>query len=456
MKQTFIIFFTALFAYSSSGQNTRADSLLNIMRVTKSDSSRIRLMNDILYKIPELTQPERIDYSKKIRALSKKLGDKILESEITAEMGYIIAINGNNLLGSELAFEALEIALKHGSKQALGVIYQDLAICFRDDTAKRKEYLFKALPNSEDAGDYSNLAAIFLSLSKHYSNIPNKDSALFYAQRAYQVCLEKKVEEILPSSLVELATINYSMFGDKGIAYEYMRKALNNKYGSENPDAIVAVNASMGRMFLDDKKMDSAIFYANKAFANLYKARFIRSLDVYSLYKDIYTVLNSDSAVKYYKLHETAKDSIAKMSNAQQQQLLSIKKDMEIEKEQTERQQNIQYALIALGLVIFVILFFLFSHSIIANQNVIKFLGILALLIVFEFLNLFLHPFLDKITNHQPVLMLAAMVCIAALLIPFHHKLEHWITHKMVEKNKKIRLAAAKKTIAKLETEATN
>jgi hypothetical protein len=47
--------------------------------------------------------------------------------------------------------------------------------------------------------------------------------------------------------------------------------------------------------------------------------------------------------------------------------------------------------------------------------------------------------------------MLAAMVCIAALLIPLHHKLEHWITHKMVEKNKKIRLAAAKKTIATLE-----
>jgi hypothetical protein len=62
-----------------------------------------------------------------------------------------------------------------------------------------------------------------------------------------------------------------------------------------------------------------------------------------------------------------------------------------------------------------------------------------------------LHPFLDKITNHQPVLMLLAMVCIAALLIPLHHKLEHWITQKMVEKNKKIRLEAARKTIAKLE-----
>jgi amino acid transporter len=96
-------------------------------------------------------------------------------------------------------------------------------------------------------------------------------------------------------------------------------------------------------------------------------------------------------------------------------------------------------------------LFFLLSHSIIANQRVIKFLGVLALLIVFEFLNLLLHPYIGKLTHHSPVMMLGIMVCIAALLIPLHHKLEHWITDNMVEKNKKIRLAAAKKTIEQLE-----
>jgi hypothetical protein len=43
------------------------------------------------------------------------------------------------------------------------------------------------------------------------------------------------------------------------------------------------------------------------------------------------------------------------------------------------------------------------------------------------------------------------MVCIAALLVPLHHRTEKWILHRLVEKNKKIRLEAAKKTIAKLE-----
>jgi hypothetical protein len=70
---------------------------------------------------------------------------------------------------------------------------------------------------------------------------------------------------------------------------------------------------------------------------------------------------------------------------------------------------------------------------------------------VFKFLKLLLHPFLERITQHSPVLLLLALVGIAALLVPLHHKVEHWATAKLVEKNKKIRLANAKKTIGELE-----
>jgi hypothetical protein len=72
---------------------------------------------------------------------------------------------------------------------------------------------------------------------------------------------------------------------------------------------------------------------------------------------------------------------------------------------------------------------------------------VIALLIVFEFLNLLLHPFLERITHHNPVLMLLSLVCIAALLVPLHHRLEKWAVRKLVEKNKRIRLAAEKKMI---------
>ena len=91
------------------------------------------------------------------------------------------------------------------------------------------------------------------------------------------------------------------------------------------------------------------------------------------------------------------------------------------------------------------------SRSIITHAKLIEFLGVLALLLVFEFVNLLLHPFLEKKTDHSPSLMLLALVCIAAVLIPLHHRIEKWATSRLIENNKANRLAKARKTIETLE-----
>ena len=118
---------------------------------------------------------------------------------------------------------------------------------------------------------------------------------------------------------------------------------------------------------------------------------------------------------------------------------------------QEQRKHNLQYALIALGIVTLVILFLLLSRSIIVNARWVSFFGVVGLLVVFEFLNLLLHPLLERITSHSPVLMLVALVLIAALLMPIHHRMEKWAKSKLVAKNRQIRLAAARRTLEKLE-----
>ena len=79
----------------------------------------------------------------------------------------------------------------------------------------------------------------------------------------------------------------------------------------------------------------------------------------------------------------------------------------------------------------------------------IEIVGVIGLLIVFEFINLVIHPYLVNFTNDSPLLMLLILVLIAAVIVPMHHKLEQWVKHRLVEKNKAVRLAAAKRTIEK-------
>lgn len=69
--------------------------------------------------------------------------------------------------------------------------------------------------------------------------------------------------------------------------------------------------------------------------------------------------------------------------------------------------------------------------------------GVFSLLFLFEYLNLLLHPTVAMLTNHTPILEILIFVWMAAILIPLHHRLEHWLIHKLIhhrhgnhEKNK--------------------
>jgi len=251
--------------------------------------------------------------------------------------------------------------------------------------------------------------------------------------------------------------------GNAPLAITYFDMAKKEAAGKSYTRYLNLLYTFMAEHYKSTGKTDSCALYAKKAIVAVSNTPFFYlSNKPAQLLTDIYEKTNCDSTLKYAKVLKTANDSLNSSKANQQILLMTFEEDLRQQelaaekiKENKERQQNIQYALIAFGIITFIIIFLLLSRSFITNTKMIGFLGVIALLIVFEFLNLLLHPFLERITNHSPVLMLLALVCIAALLVPLHHRLEKWATAKLVEKNKQIRLAAAKKTIEQLENNKT-
>ncbi len=92
------------------------------------------------------------------------------------------------------------------------------------------------------------------------------------------------------------------------------------------------------------------------------------------------------------------------------------------------------------------------SRTSVVGAKTIKNLSLVALLLLFEFINLLLSPLLGEVFDQSPLLILLAMVIIAGLLIPLHHRMERWITNMLVSKNNRVRLEAARRTIAELES----
>jgi hypothetical protein len=62
----------------------------------------------------------------------------------------------------------------------------------------------------------------------------------------------------------------------------------------------------------------------------------------------------------------------------------------------------------------------------------IRALGVLSLLFLFEYLTLLLHPRVASFTHHTPIYEILIFVAVAAILIPIHHRLEHWLIHHLL------------------------
>lgn len=292
-----------------------------------------------------------------------------------------------------------------------------------------------------------------------YNNLDKPDSALYYFRQAEDV--PYVVTDALLYSVFLLQTGRaYELKGDADLAEAWYKKTLAFCKEKNLPSSLIRHGNAYCNFLMKSGRYDEAKQLALDNLLVAKKAGINEGMSTVSeILRKIYTHNGEkDSIIYYAQMQIDYKDSVSnqkKLAEFQNitfsQQLRQIDEQKRAEQAEQQRKQNLQYALIALGIITLLTLYLLLSRSFITNTRWIEFFGVIALLIVFEFLNLLLHPFLERITNHSPVLMLLALVCIAALLVPLHHKVEKWATAKLVEKNKKIRLAAAKKTIEQLE-----
>jgi hypothetical protein len=463
MKKILILLSLLASINAAFSQNDSTDFKLQKIFAEKDDNKRIDL-------IMELSNAETnplldMQFAQKVLLQSQKNKDKILEAMALSGIGFNYRSFGNIPKSLEYNLKATALALETGNEKIIAFTKFDLAHNYKDlaDFPKAISLYLSAEESFSILKEYTmqiwalgNLAGVYLLMNK-------TDSALMYAQREYELRMRNHYTGNLGGSLVDLGRIQGKL-GNSSLAISYFNMAIKEGLKAKSAKQLNYMYASVAQYFYETNQDDSCVVYAKKAISIVQHSAF-SNLRIKSskLLMDIYRNSNIDSAYKYSEIYRIANDSLFSAKTIQQTQLMTFEYELRQQelaseklKAEEQRLQNLQYALIALGIIVFIILFLLLSRSFITNTRLIEFFGVLALLIVFEFLNLLLHPFLERVTNHTPVVMLLALVCIAAFLIPLHHRVEKWSTAKLVEKNKKIRLANAKKTIEKLEGKSEN
>ncbi|HYK46031.1 MAG TPA: tetratricopeptide repeat protein [Parafilimonas sp.] len=468
-KLVFVILFFG--SITALAQSNYVDSL----KAKLSTATRSLDSFSIIVKISEFNfvlGGGEADKTTIIRLLSiaqKLKNDSLLAISYNWIGSYFAFTKGDNTAALEYYFKALPLAQKAKDRRRVSSLYFDIALVYF--TLQNREEAVKNLRRGkENLPDPSSPMHLFMlmqyqrGMSQYYILCHQNDSALNYTQQLSATSLKLKSLSFQYGALY-LGSSVYTQMGDKDMADVYFKKAVAmtplitssasrlNFYEIYIP--FLFDNGNIHEAHNQASQLMELGLRDNNNNIKLSAAGFLRQA--------FDSLHNIDSAYYYAKMKDALNDSIFSQNNINKIQAMEFNEQLRLmegnarkAEEAVHRKQNIQYALISLGIIIFITLFLLLSRTIIVNERLISFFVILGLLVVFEFINLLIHPWLASFTNESPVLMLLALVVIAALLIPLHHRLEQWIKEKVIRKNKAIRLAAAKRTIEMLEKNAAN
>ena len=440
--------------FAQRAQTKVRDSLKILLQKEKQDTSRVRLLAELSFAYHESKPDTAMLLALEALSLSQRIGFVKGEAVSLNRIGLAYSVVGNRPKAMEVLLQALKLNEKINNLDGIGRNFINIGIIYRDQGQSHKamDYFMKSKKLNEQINNKPMIATNLTNLGRSYLILKQYDSARVYAQQGYEAASKINYHFITGNALFLMGDI-CSETGQKKLALEYYRLSIPYLKLVENDGPLSGTFLGMAKLFENEGQMDSTLFYANQAFEISRGAGFTkRVLDASNFLSSFYkNRRNVDSAFFYIEVAKVANDSLFSQQRINQLQSLDFDENLRQQEIAEERKHNLQFVAIAIGLITFIILFFALSRSIIVKTKFIEFFGVLGLLSVFEFINLFIHPYLAHLTNDSQVLMLGVLIAIGALLIPVHHRLEKWITKIMVEKNKKIRLDAAKKTIASLE-----
>jgi Tetratricopeptide repeat len=466
MKKIITLFCFVVSMQSIFGQNPnfRRDSLYQLLKQAQTPAGQFEVWLTIGNYYRESGQPGSLQYSNgQLLKIASGTNQDSLFAKAYLQIGSYFGNISDYKQALEYQFKSLSFAEKAKSIIGIWVASKEVGVTFKQlkNYNEALRYLKKAETFVKEASlvsiqpynrTYTHLSEVFLGLGQ-------PDSALRYIQLTNEVTSKEKDAYGYARVLYIFATV-YKAKGDTDLAESYYKKCIAFSDAENIYAPYVTAATDYGQYLFDTRQYNLSKAYVLNGFNKARKAKNKSGMiDAAALLRKVYYAIGQkDSSYYYSNVKDAYSDSVFNEQQRNQIQNLSFSQQIKEKEDQAklseeaqERKQNIQYALLALGILTFITLFLALSRRHITNTKLIQFLGVVALLLVFEFLNLLLHPFLERITHHSPVLMLLALVCIAALLVPLHHKLEKWATHKLVEKNKAIRLASAKKTIEELE-----
>jgi serine phosphatase RsbU (regulator of sigma subunit) len=283
-----------------SGQSKQLDSLENLLKTTKQDTNRVKLLIKIANRYKSIDPEKTVSYSKQALHLAQSihytkgifksfemlahgmqytnqytealpivmnwehvcdsLGDLNQKAQSLNMKGLIYSQLGDYSKSVENYFAAIKIDEAADHKEALAGDYGNIALVYE---AMKKystalEYIAKAMSMDSITDNKKGYANALGNLSNIYDEMGDHKKALIYALRFLLLEQELGNEANVAGALSNIGSI-YDAMDERDKAIEYYLKSLPIAEKIGNNDIIMANQLNIGNWYIDKSQFTTAI-----------------------------------------------------------------------------------------------------------------------------------------------------------------------------------------------------
>ena len=408
---------------------------------------KISFLNS-LYAYYQVSRPDSALYfGKQMTELARRQKDKYEEAVALSQMAYSVYLMGNYPFALELNLRSVELFERIKQPGFLKDVYFQIGMIFeaQENFPAALENFFKSYELAAPTQD-GLIMFIYMHLGVCYVGTNQLDSAMKYCNIALEMFNKYNTNKYKGAMLKNIGVV-HERRGEDSIALRYYRMAAAHDFAQKSEYTLSMDYIAMAKYFLKRNYLDSCLYYSNQASILASHSSVIKNImEASDLLTKVYQARNQiDSAFKYQGIRLMAKDSLFSQEKVRHVQFLSYKEEQrqkqaaeEEEIAREERKKNLQLIGISVFIVTFLLFVVLLSRKRIKRRTV-EFFGVIALLMVFEFINLFIHPYIEVLTHHSQVQMLMILMGIAAILVPMHHRLEKWVKQSLAKRQLLVR-----------------
>ena len=187
------VIFSAAFLTPAFSQNSKIDSLINILTTAAEDTNKVNLLNDISRRLWGISRYEESKtYANEALALSGHLNFKRGTAYAYINLAITYRKEGNFSEALINAKASLKIGEETGDKNILASCYSNLGVIYKNqgNFEEALKYYRSALKNREEVGDKAGTGPILSNIGTSYQHLGDYPEALKYLLAGLKITKE--------------------------------------------------------------------------------------------------------------------------------------------------------------------------------------------------------------------------------------------------------------------------